>query len=517
MTKPSNSIGCKRLVENLIELLPFPIYWKDRQSRYVGCNSSFAKYAGWNTPGEVAGKTDFDMRWQEAADVHRAEDQFLIKNCAQKNARVEPEVAPGGSIAWMRTAKIPLRDHRQRVIGVLGFYYDVTEPANAIKTETAIARALAVLSTDSGPPLVSSQNEGSLLSGIFRILVEESGYLMSCIELQRQRPDHCAFCLRKRRRRQQREMSPIPGRWSLGGNAFERRERRSKYRGPEDGCRPKALRGACGHLSLGCELQFRHAKEVMGHYRQRHVEDLVMMRTAQLARAKGEAERANSAKSRFLATASHDLQQPLTAVKLYAGVLKSKLGTEAQPMLTSIEACVESLSDLLSKLLDLSKLEAGVVAPSEHNFALDDMLAKMFATFAPVAQAKGIKLRHRVTGLTGCSDSVLFQRIVGNLLDNAIHYTMRGGVLIACRYHQGRRWIEVWDTGIGIPEDKIGEIFEEFMQLGNEARTRGSGLGLAIARRTAALLGLEMRVSSRPNRGSMFAIEFPVGDCGRGV
>lgn len=183
MAKSSEFVGYQRLLEDLIELLPFPIYWKDRQSRYVGCNTSFAQYAGWGKPDEVKDKTDFDMRWQDVADVLRAEDEFVMENGAQKKAREEPEVAPDGSVAWMRTAKIPLRDHRKRVIGVLGFYHDVTELAHAREAEAAIARAFAVFSKCTAL-LISSETERDLLSGICKILVEEGGYQMSCVELQ---------------------------------------------------------------------------------------------------------------------------------------------------------------------------------------------------------------------------------------------------------------------------------------------------------------------------------------------
>ncbi len=237
----------------------------------------------------------------------------------------------------------------------------------------------------------------------------------------------------------------------------------------------------------------------------------VAERTAELAGAKKEAEDANNAKTRFLAAASHDLRQPLSALRLYAGVLKQKAAAEDQAVLVHMDECVASLSDLLSKLLDLSKLEAGVVTPRARDFAVDDMFHKLLAAHAPEAEIKGLHLRCPPTGLTARTDPVLFQRVVGNLLDNAIHYTMRGGVLILCRRHLGRRWVEIWDTGIGIPEDKIGEVFEEFRQLDDEARTRGSGLGLTIVAKTATLLGLEIRVRSRPGRGSMFAIELPPG------
>jgi PAS domain S-box-containing protein len=230
-----------------------------------------------------------------------------------------------------------------------------------------------------------------------------------------------------------------------------------------------------------------------------------------LKAAKAEAERANNAKSRFLAAASHDLRQPLSALKLYVGVLKNKLNPEDQELLMNMQECVSGLSDLLSNLLDLSKLEAGVVTPQVRDFDLDEMFGKLLAAHSPEAEAKALSLRCGFFGLSVRTDRVLFQRIVGNLVSNAIRYTEQGGVLVACRRRGGKHWVEVWDTGIGIPRDKIGEIFEEFKQLGDPARTRGSGLGLTIVAKTAQLLGLEIRVRSRPGRGSMFAIELPLG------
>lgn len=227
---------------------------------------------------------------------------------------------------------------------------------------------------------------------------------------------------------------------------------------------------------------------------------------------KARADRANDAKSRFLAAASHDLRQPLSALKLYTGVLREKVEPGEQMLLVEMDECVASLSDLLSKLLDLSKLDAGAVVPQISSFNVTELFEKLHAAYAPDAGLKGLSLRWGPSGLTARTDPVLFQRIVGNLVSNAIEYSERGGVLIACRRRGGKRWIEVWDTGVGIPQDKIGEVFEEFKQLENGARGHGSGLGLTIVAKTADLLGLQLRVQSRVARGSMFAIELPLGE-----
>ena len=223
------------------------------------------------------------------------------------------------------------------------------------------------------------------------------------------------------------------------------------------------------------------------------------------------AEKANRAKSSFLAAASHDLRQPLAALSLYVGTLKNQRPPGNDGVLESISECVNSLNELLTDLLDVSKLEAGVVTPSPTEFSIDDFLARLVSIHAAEAALKGLRLRLRHSGMGVRTDAQLLQRIVGNLLSNAIRYTQTGGVLVACRRHQGKHWVEIWDTGSGIAAGDTGIIFEEFRQLGDGARNRGSGLGLAIVAKSAALMGLQIRVCSRPGRGSMFAIEVPVG------
>lgn len=231
----------------------------------------------------------------------------------------------------------------------------------------------------------------------------------------------------------------------------------------------------------------------------------------QLRAALATAAKADNAKSRFLAAASHDLRQPLSALKLYTAALRPHVEAgSGSDMLANMEDCIESLSELLGDLLDLSKLDAGVVKPQLTDFRLADVLSQLLSIHAPEAEIKGLCLRCIPTTRIVRTDPVLLRRMLGNIVANAILYTQKGGVLIGCRTRHGKLWVEVWDTGIGIPPDQTDVIFEEFRQLDGGARTRGSGLGLAIVRKTAALLGLGIRVGSRPGKGSMFAVEVPV-------
>jgi PAS domain S-box-containing protein len=229
-----------------------------------------------------------------------------------------------------------------------------------------------------------------------------------------------------------------------------------------------------------------------------------------LLAAKAEAEKANRAKSHFLAAASHDLRQPLSALSLYVGLLKQSVSKENQGILFNIERCVDSLSELLSDLLDISKLDAGAITPKLSTFSIDQLLMTLVSVFSVEASKKNLQLRSRQRQLSVHTDPQLLKRIISNFLANAIRYTESGGALIACRRHEGKWWLEVWDTGIGFPKDQAEAIFEEFKQLGDDARNRGSGLGLSIARKMANLLGLKIRLNSRPGHGSMFALELPV-------
>lgn len=229
-----------------------------------------------------------------------------------------------------------------------------------------------------------------------------------------------------------------------------------------------------------------------------------------LREALAAAASADNAKSRFLAAASHDLRQPLSALKIYTAALKPFVEPgSGSEMLGNMEDCTASLSELLGDLLDLSKLDAGVVKPQLADFRLSDVLSQLVSIHAPEAEIKGLCLRCIPSTDIVRTDPVLLRRMLGNILANAIRYTPKGGVLIGCRRKHGKLWVEVWDTGIGIPKGDMGVIFEEFRQLDGGARTRGSGLGLAIVAKTAALLDLEIRVTSRVGRGSMFAVEVP--------
>ncbi|HLO76828.1 MAG TPA: PAS domain S-box protein, partial [Magnetospirillum sp.] len=226
--------------------------------------------------------------------------------------------------------------------------------------------------------------------------------------------------------------------------------------------------------------------------------------------AKEAAEAANGAKTRFLAAASHDLRQPMQALAMFVAVLAGRsMDGDQAALVARIQDSVTALDGLLNSLLDVSKLEAGLVVPHQADFSVASMMDRLAAEFEPLCAAAGLRLTVVPTKVVVRSDPALLERILRNLLNNAVRYTKTGRVLFGCRRVGTAVRFEVCDTGIGIPQSEIKNIFREFHQVGNLGRDRrqGLGLGLAIVERLANLLGHPISVRSEEGRGSVFGVQ----------
>lgn len=254
----------------------------------------------------------------------------------------------------------------------------------------------------------------------------------------------------------------------------------------------------------------------------RWLETRVAQRTQELAGANAlldakreEAEQASQAKTRFLASASHDLRQPLHTISLLVGVLRRQaVAPEVGKLIDSIQVSVSAMEALFGSLLDISKLDAGMSRPVLDDHVLAGLLQRVAANYGPQAERKQLRLVVAPSRCAVRTDAAMLERVLGNLVSNAIRYTEHGKVLVGCRRRRDGVELQVWDTGIGIAPDHLPHIFDEFYQIDNSERDRGKGLGLglAIVKRTLDLLGHPYALHSTPGRGTCYSIRLPAAE-----
>lgn len=233
-----------------------------------------------------------------------------------------------------------------------------------------------------------------------------------------------------------------------------------------------------------------------------------------LREAKKEAEQANLSKTKFLAAVSHDILQPLNAARLFASALTEKpLNHSTRSLVDSMSYALRDVESLLGTLVDISKLDAGVVVPDVTTFRISELLENLANEFDQFAQVNGLQMHYVPSTAIVSTDSQLLARILRNLLANAVRYTESGKILLGCRRRDEQLIIEVWDTGAGIPRTQLNVIFQEFKRLraNDLGRDKGLGLGLAIVDKIARVLSLSVAVRSKVGKGSCFSVAIPLG------
>lgn len=268
---------------------------------------------------------------------------------------------------------------------------------------------------------------------------------------------------------------------------------------------------ACASIYLGAMLHFARRQHVLltASLRMRFEKEAL---AEQLEQQMAATQRASEEKTRFFAAASHDLRQPLHAIALFGAVIERELhGRAALVHAQRLMGAVRSLGTSLDTMLDVSRLDAGVIEADVQDVPLNTVLQPLHPSFASRAEERELQLRIRATPVWVRTDPHLLQRLLGNLIENAIKYTPRGGVLVVARPRGKRVWIDVVDTGIGIAPEHTDRVFDEFYQVDNPGRdrTRGLGIGLSIVRRLSQLLGHPVQLRSRPGHGTRFRVIVP--------
>ena len=263
--------------------------------------------------------------------------------------------------------------------------------------------------------------------------------------------------------------------------------------------------------AVAAEEASRRANETLEQRVRERTEELTRLNQA-LSIAKAEADEANVSKTRFLAAASHDILQPLNAARLYATSLVERDREAGDATLAeNIDASLDAVEEILTALLDISRLDTGAMKPQWSNFRIDELFRQLQREFGPIARERGLDLTFVPSSLTVRSDRRLLRRLLQNLISNAIKYTPSGRVLVGGRRRNGRLALEVWDTGLGIPASKQKLVFREFQRLDQGAKVaRGLGLGLSIVERIGRVLDHPVTLTSESGRGSVFRVEAPV-------
>lgn len=265
-------------------------------------------------------------------------------------------------------------------------------------------------------------------------------------------------------------------------------------------------------LNAGRELSRTFEQSLRGEWENARLVGQLVQEKMRAEQALYAAESASQMKSKFFAAANHDLRQPLHALTMYVEVLKnSTLSDQARMTLEQMGRSVDVMSSMFEILLDISKLDAGVVQVNPESFVLGSLFDKLRDEFAMLARDKGLHLEIRHCSKTVYSDPILMERMLRNLLSNAVRYTERGHVTLSCETLDDGLKIKVCDSGIGIASEHLPHIFEEYYQVNNKQRDRskGLGLGLAIVERLAKIMGCHLQVSSSPGEGACFSFVLP--------
>lgn len=488
----------KQMLQLIFDNIPQRIFWKDINSKYLGCNKNFAKDAGLPSPLKIIGLTDYDMPWKSAeADFYRSIDREVMKNDKPNYHLIEPQTHFDGQISWLETNKIPLHDEFGKVVGILGTYEDITErkkAEEALKESEERFRSLidnmieAALIINWDGEIIFANNSAARLVGL-----ENPGEGIGMKVFEFLHPDFINRVLNALAKAKQ-SSQPIIDEYLI-----------------------KTIDGEDKWVeSLGTKITFANNYSILVTLR-----DVTERKNTehQLKIAKEQAEELSKIKSNFLANMSHELRTPLVGILGFAELLKEELHKEElKEMADRILTSGSRLMTTLNSVLDLSRIEANKVDLKILPYKIAELVRSQVQLFEAVAERKNLNLKTIVKDESICSevDEQIFRQIINNLVNNALKFTASGNIIVTIDsiYDGTNNYarIAVKDSGIGIPEESLGMIFQEFRQVseGFSRHFEGTGLGLTITKKFVDIMNGRIGVVSKVGEGSTFTILFPL-------
>lgn len=485
------SVTSFELLRGMIDISPDAISVKDSHLVYVACNAAFVRAAG-KREEEIIGCTDSELYSQHQAELHRQGDRQVLET-GEAVIR-EERVTGGDGERCFQVTKAPLRGANGAIMGVVALSQDITERKQDEVTGQLQADRYATLLSISHEGFLTMGTDGTLRD-VNQAFCSLSGY--SKEELLGMHINE--LYVGRKLEGTDRHIKQIV---QQGFDRFETRYRK-KDSTVIDVEISTSYWPTSGEFLLFCRDITERTRAEAERLRYE----------AELRKAQKLAERESQAKTRFLATASHDLRQPMQAMHLLAHLLVNhELPPESAEIAIRMQEAVDGLGEMLNALLDISKLDAGLVRPELSDFSLSELIRQLIDEHLPIAVEKGIRLKCVDSSLYVHSDLKLLTRILRNLISNAIKYTPSGKVLLGVRRKGKAAHIQVLDTGIGVMRNELKKVFDEFHQSGNTARDRreGLGLGLAIVKRLSTLLEHSVDVASHVGRGTCFSVTVPV-------
>jgi len=500
----------QRLLELVLDTIPERVFWKDKNSVYLGANQAFAEDAGLTSPSQLIGKTDYDTPWADTeADAYRADDKHVMDTDEVRIRYEESQTRADGSISWVETSKIPLHDSNGNTIGVLGTYADITARKTA-EQELENSRRLLELVIDNIPERVFWKDKDLNYLGVNQAFAEDAGLdspadLIGKSDYDMPWGDAEAEMYR-----------------ADDKHVMETDEARIRYEEPQT--RPDGsnfwletskipLHNSNGDIIgiLGTYADITDRKEAEQE-REQLINDLQI--------AQRVAEENSRLKSEFLSTMSHELRTPLNAIEGFTSIMLGGMGIELSPraedMVTRISSNSKRLLALINDFLDLSRIESGRLDLIEEPLNIQSLVQDWRNGIDVLADKKQLDLNVHIadgfpTSILGDEDAL--SKVAVNLLSNAVKFTNEGHVTLTIDTADDNMWrLIVTDTGIGIPPHAREYIFDEFRQVDGSSKRvyGGTGLGLALVNKLVRAMGGSVLLESEIDEGSTFTVTLPL-------